>query len=106
MKLIRKYSDRNYLKAGLKYFILLFFLLSSGNELFHNHEIDLEIHDDCPVHLFLSELQSTIVFTPIAIEITLFFISLILLFQPKFHNSENEFINFHRGPPVLLQFNN
>ncbi len=44
-------------------FVFLLFFLGSGQELFHNHEPDLEHHHDCPAHQLYVLFGSILVFS-------------------------------------------
>jgi len=49
----RNKLQTSYLRYAAASFIALMLFLSTGYDLFHNHQPDFEHHEDCPVYQFL-----------------------------------------------------
>jgi len=93
------------IRASNHYFIVLllflFLLLGSGQELFHNHEPDLEHHHDCPAY------QLYLLFSTILIFDCIFYFFIIILVTLGLIHYESNYSYFHsnyysRAPPFQI----
>jgi len=86
------------------FFVFLLFLLSAGQDLFHNHEPDLIDHDDCPAYQLYLLFSSTLL-----VEYLFCFI-LLLFVTSNFIDCQPEYSFFHinhnsRAPPFQILIN-
>ena len=98
---LRKNIQTSYLFYILSLLVLLLLFLSSGYDLFHNHEPDLEHHQDCPAFQIYLLFSSTIIYHCVLCFI-LSVCAFLFLIQ---YNSEYSFFKYtydSRAPPFQL----
>ena len=81
--------------------VLLLFLLGSGQELYHNHEFDLEHHHDCPAYQLYLLFSSILVFDCIFY----FFILVLITLRLIHHQPNHSFFHrnyYSRAPPFQI----
>ena len=83
---------KNHFKPSVSLIIglaCLLLLLSTGQDLFHNHEPDSDSHHECPAYQIYLMLSAAIVFDCTC----RFFLLLVLIFKRIFRQAE--YSNFH-----------
>ena len=96
-------TSKHYLVLSLVFLLLL---LCSGQELFHNHEPDLEHHHDCPAYQLYLLFSSILFLDCIYYLLLLIFVTLIFICCEQDHSFY--YRNYHsRAPPfqILKIFN-
>lgn len=97
----RKNIQTSYLFYLICLFVFLLLLLSSGHDLFHNHEPDFEHHHDCPAFQIYLLFSSTIIYHCVFCFI-LSVCAFLFLIQ---YNSEYSFFKYtydSRAPPFQI----
>lgn len=99
MKRINKIFSTKYSAKTVTLYILFFLFLNTGKELFHNHEPDINEHDDCPV-LILNQVLSSGISSHFEVSNDSKVESFIIIPQLFFNPQSNHKSISLRGPPV------
>jgi len=87
---------RNLFLIALLVFLILF--LSSGHDLFHNHEPDLKHHHDCPAHQLYLLFQSIFIFVFIFLFLRFKFVCSIII-ECGYVQKYGNYNYYSRAPP-------
>jgi len=93
-----KKTNNHYLIVLLVFLLLL---LGSGQELFHNHEPDLEHHHDCPAYQLYLLFSSILIFDCIFY----FFIFILVTLRLIHYEPNHSYFNrnyYSRAPPFQI----
>lgn len=91
-------TNNHYLIVLLVFLLLL---LGSGQELFHNHEPDLEHHHDCPAYQLYLLFSSILIFDCIFYFILLLIVALKLIHYEPNHSYFYK-NHYSRAPPFPI----
>lgn len=98
---LKKYFNSSSLLPLVVFLISMITLLTAGQQLLHNHEVDLQEHDDCPAfHLFIL-FSSTILCYYFLILVLSFFTYLVFRNFLSFYFFLSP-VYYSRAPPFQL----
>jgi len=98
---LRKNIQTSYLFYILSLLVVLLFFLSSGHDLLHNHEPDLEDHHDCPAFQIYLLFSSAIVYY-CAFCFIIGILTFVLLYQYNSVYSIFKYTFNSRAPPFQI----